>query len=107
MTTVIRWHAFHKEHGTDVVYIGRHSKWGNPFRLGRDGDRQTCLDKYIWWFIQPERAALRAACRRELKGKKLACFCAPLPCHGHVLAYYADASDDLNIRTRAAWAARV
>ena len=28
------------------VYIGRPSKWGNPFVIGRDGTREDCLDKY-------------------------------------------------------------
>ena len=27
----------------------------------------------------------------ELRGKRLACYCAPLPCHGDVLAALADA----------------
>ena len=105
MTTVTKWNAATADETT--VFIGRPSKWGNPFRIGRDGNRQQVLDKYIWWFIQPERAALRAAVRRELKGKKLACFCAPLPCHGHVLAYYADAEETENTLTRARFAARV
>lgn len=30
----------------DAVYIGRGSKWGNPFRLGRDGDRATVIAKH-------------------------------------------------------------
>ena len=27
-----------------AVYIGRGSKWGNPFRIGCDGDRAAVLD---------------------------------------------------------------
>lgn len=26
-----------------AVYIGRGSKWGNPFRIGHDGDRATVI----------------------------------------------------------------
>lgn len=100
-TTVTKWHA--REAGPDTVFIGRPSRWGNPFRIGTHGNRQEVLDKYIWWFIQKDQAALRAACRKELRGKKLACFCAPLPCHGHVLAYYADASTEENLYTRLHW----
>ncbi len=28
------------------VYIGRGSKWGNPFKIGVDGDRQTVVNLY-------------------------------------------------------------
>jgi hypothetical protein len=34
---------------------------------------------------------LVATAKRELRGKVLGCWCAPLPCHGHVLACIADA----------------
>jgi len=70
------------------VYIGRPSKWGNPFVIGRDGDRAAVVEKFEKWFLQ--QPALMEACRRELRGKRLACFCAPLACHGDVLAAYAD-----------------
>ena len=28
------------------VYIGRGSKWGNPFVIGRDGDRDLVIKKF-------------------------------------------------------------
>ena len=28
------------------IYIGRPSKWGNPFIIGRDGTRKEVIDKY-------------------------------------------------------------
>jgi hypothetical protein len=28
------------------IYIGRPSKWGNPFREGEDGTRKEVIDKY-------------------------------------------------------------
>ena len=28
-----------------AFYIGRGSKWGNPFRIGPDGDRATVIAK--------------------------------------------------------------
>lgn len=28
------------------VYIGRPSKWGNPFIIGRDGTREEVIDNY-------------------------------------------------------------
>lgn len=68
------------------VYIGRPSKWGNPFRLSDyGGDRELCLKVYRHWLCRPAQKALRQAARRELAGKRLGCFCAPQACHGHVL----------------------
>jgi len=65
------------------VFIGRPSKWGNPFLIGRDGSRATVIQKYERWLRQqPELMA----CLPELKGKTLGCFCKPAPCHGDVLA---------------------
>jgi hypothetical protein len=68
------------------VYIGRPSKWGNPFVIGRDGSRQDVIDKYRN-SITPE---MRDAIKRELKGKVLACWCSPQACHGDVLAEIAN-----------------
>ena len=30
----------------DVVYIGRPSKWGNPFVIGKDGTREEVIAKF-------------------------------------------------------------
>jgi hypothetical protein len=66
------------------VYIGRPGPWGNPFLIGRDGDRWEVIEKYkAWLFAQPE---LVERAKRELAGKVLGCWCAPLTCHGDVLA---------------------
>jgi hypothetical protein len=65
------------------VYIGRPGSWGNPFEIGRHGDRDEVVRKYRAWLLgQPE---LVAKARRELAGKDLWCWCAPLRCHGDVL----------------------
>jgi Domain of unknown function (DUF4326) len=66
------------------VYIGRPSPFGNPFVIGRDGDRAAVIARYRAWLLaQP---ALVERVRRELADKVLGCWCAPLPCHGDVLA---------------------
>ena len=39
----------------DAVYIGRGSKWGNPFRIGIDGDRAVVIGKHERWLRKPER----------------------------------------------------
>jgi hypothetical protein len=70
------------------VYIGRGSKWGNPFKIGPDGTREEVIFKYCEYIAkQPD---LLAAVH-ELRGKTIACWCAPKACHGHVLAELADA----------------
>ncbi len=69
------------------VYIGRPSKWGNPFEIGRDGTRAEVIEKYRAWIrTQPRLLAALG----ELKGKTLGCWCHPKPCHGDVLAELAD-----------------
>ena len=81
-------------HDGGGVYIGRPSKWGNPFSIGKDGDRAAVIKKFREWVFAPERAALRAEARRELHGQGLYCYCAPLPCHGDVWAQIADSESD-------------
>jgi hypothetical protein len=72
------------------VYIGRPSKWGNPFVVGKDGTRAQVIEKYSAWLLtQP---ALLAAVP-ELKGKTLGCWCSPQACHGDVLVRLADERD--------------
>jgi Domain of unknown function (DUF4326) len=64
------------------VYIGRPSKWGNPFREGEHGTRRQVIEKYESWIRgNPELLAQLP----ELKGKVLGCWCHPKSCHGDVL----------------------
>ncbi len=66
----------------DAVYIGRGSKWGNPYKIGKDGTREEVIAKYEQYIRnKPELLG----CLHELQGHDLVCFCAPLPCHGDVL----------------------
>ncbi len=83
-------------------YIGRGNRRGrltrsplaNPFKIGRDGDREQVIAKYRDWLhcrIQAgDREVLNELARLtsivERTGKLvLACWCAPLPCHGDVI----------------------
>lgn len=72
-----------------VVYIGRPSKWGNPFVEGRDGSREEVISKFKTYMM--EQSPLLWGDLAELVGKKLACWCKPLDCHGDVLADWAEA----------------
>ena len=65
------------------VKICRPGPYGNPFVIGRDGTREEVIAKHRAWIM--ERPELQARVRRELRGKVLACWCAPRPCHGDVL----------------------
>ena len=70
------------------VYIGRPSKWGNPYSSGRDGSREEVIAKYEeWLYTQPDLMAELS----KLQGKVLGCWCSPKPCHGDVLVRLANA----------------
>ncbi|MGH6878316.1 MAG: DUF4326 domain-containing protein [Rhizomicrobium sp.] len=71
------------------MYIGRGSKWGNPFRISVDGDRAAVIAKHARW-LRDQHHLLRAL--DELRGKSLLCFCAPSACHGDLLLRLANAS---------------
>jgi hypothetical protein len=72
------------------VYIGRPSKWGNPYshKSGTLARFQVAtIAEAIAKYEEHIRAnpELLAAAKRELRGKVLGCWCAPGPCHGEVL----------------------
>lgn len=69
------------------VRIDRATKWGNPFRSGKDGDRPSVICKYEVWLKQQP---LLMAALPELRNKILGCWCAPKACHGDVLARLAN-----------------
>lgn len=64
------------------VYIGRGSKWGNPFRIGRDNTRLHVIQRYERYLSQ---CPWLLEDLPELEGLVLGCWCAPRPCHGDVL----------------------
>ena len=82
-----------------AVYVGRPSKWGNPFKAGsvmfltglKAGERADTGDVVRMYRNaltgkSPAAASARERVQRELAGKDLACWC-PLdqPCHADVL----------------------
>lgn len=69
-----------------AVYIGRGSRWGNPFVIGRDGNRdQVCEQHAEYLRNQVRRGEVTREQLAALHGKDLVCFCAPLRCHGDTL----------------------
>jgi len=84
----------HSQGGAYDVYIGRGrcprtgrpGRWGNPFRVGPDGDREEVIERYrewLWREISSGRIDLAALA--ALHGKRLGCWCAPSRCHGEIL----------------------
>lgn len=70
----------------DAVYVGRPTKWGNPFVIGKDGSREVVIAKYATYIVGRYTHKLH-----ELRGKDLVCWCHPLPCHADVLLDLANA----------------
>jgi hypothetical protein len=64
------------------VYVGRPSKWGNPFVIGADGTREEVVQKYYNYLLAHPELSGRLV---ELRGKNLVCWCAPEACHADVL----------------------
>lgn len=76
-----------KHHNTapaDAVYVGRGSQWGNPYVIGKHGDRARVIELY-------EKFVLPHLDVSALKGKHLVCFCKPAACHGDLLLRKANA----------------
>lgn len=85
-TKVVNCKLFHGPYD-NYVFIGRPSKWGNPFLIGEHGNREEVVKKYEDYILN-NTGLLQDL--KELKGKILGCFCAPRKCHGDVLARLAD-----------------
>lgn len=65
------------------VYVGRGSKWGNPFKVKSEG-LETALKLYEKYL--DEKLKLGLLDLNELKGKDLMCWCRlDSPCHADIL----------------------
>jgi hypothetical protein len=76
------------------VYIGRPSKWGNPFTHWPDGttlakhvveDREAAVNAYREWITNGDGKHLLNDLHELKGGKILGCWCKPQACHGDVL----------------------
>lgn len=72
------------------VYVGRGTKWGNPFLIGRDGDRLDVVARYRCYLVE-RNFDLQHDAIRELRGQDLVCHCHPRACHADVLLEVANA----------------
>ena len=85
------------------VYIGRKgvvfidgkrfphksSNFANPYKIGKDGCRNTVLSKYKTFITNKLNSNINLMHElHTLKGKTLGCFCKPKACHGDVYVEY-------------------
>ena len=83
MTTIVNI----KTHKCDV-YIGRGSPFGNPYRIGDNGDRNQVLSLYREYFTKRLTNPKFRDMVLSLKDKVLGCYCVPLKCHGDIIIEY-------------------
>ena len=75
----------------NTVYVGRPTKWGNPFAIGKKNPCGTITKDHrhavsLFVGFAPQNEKLVTAAKKELRGKNLACWCASdQPCHADVL----------------------
>lgn len=66
-----------------AVCVDRTSKFGNPFVLNADGDRNVVCEKYEKYYL-PHKPSIQVSIK-SLKGKLLCCHCYPEKCHAESL----------------------
>jgi len=73
------------------LYVGRPSKYGNPYTVGLNGNAETCVK--LFEAYARKRISSDAEFREAIKdcyGKRLACWCKSPPCHAFVIAGLAE-----------------
>lgn len=65
------------------VYIGRPSVFGNPFVIGKHGNREQVIKMFEDW--ARSNNSLLAAIDKLKEDDVLGCWCKPLACHGDVI----------------------
>lgn len=71
----------------DAIYVGRPSKWGNPYHVGAraPGGKRWTREQVIAAYERLLRDTGLIKDIGELRGHDLVCWCAPLACHADVL----------------------
>lgn len=80
------------------IYIGRGSPYGNPFKIGKDGDRDEVIRKFRLYFQERLKDLVYKKRVMDLHNKRLGCYCVENPwiyidgghfvCHGQVIAEF-------------------
>lgn len=92
-TTLVNLHTYK---GKDYMLIDRRTRFGNPFRIGAFHfylKRKLTREDTIMLFRERFERMIKnypkfRTAVEKLRGKKLACWCTPLPCHGDVYIEY-------------------
>lgn len=67
----------------DAVYVGRPSRWGNPYKHSKTKTREQAIHEFQVY------AELKDFYEKDwlkpLRGKDLVCWCSPLTCHADIL----------------------
>ncbi len=85
----------------NTVYVGRGTRWGNPFKIASSKEAVSRFEQYMKLYIdslrsQPNGKEELEAYLGPLRGKNLACWCKPgAPCHADVLLKLAN---DLEVK---------
>lgn len=97
------------ENGLETVYVGRGSKWGNPFKVGEDGTLDEVLIKYehnLFPYTHGTKTLAdysttimnNAYIREQLHGKNLMCWCKlDCKCHADILLKVANSKYKVKI----------
>lgn len=89
MKILNKWHFKNSPNPDNSVYIGRPTKWGNPFSHldntkaeFKVNSREEAVERYREYIVNNPKLL---ADLYELKDKDLICWCAPKKCHGDIL----------------------
>jgi hypothetical protein len=75
-----------------AVYVGRPTRWGNPFIVGPHCSAEDAAIRFRSWLRT--MPVLVADAKQELRGKDLACWCSlDGPCHADVWLEVVNADD--------------
>lgn len=79
----------------NTVVVTRATKWGNPFKVGVDGDASACVESFRMMLHDSiSGKAIQKQVKEQLRGKNLGCFCeAGQPCHADILLTISNSSE--------------
>lgn len=70
----------------NAVYVGRPTKWGNPYRVEEVG-LEKALEGYRFWL--KTQLEIDPNFLEPLRGKDLVCFCSlKQPCHADIITEF-------------------